>query len=97
MFNKGRWIAAFLSVSLITSMAPSAMLSAQEVTEEQEAAEEVTEESSVQEKDEESVSNEADSGIVAPDSEEETEEILAEIESLSDDDLTISSTKTFTV
>jgi hypothetical protein len=30
-------------------------------------------------------------------SEEETEEILAEIESLSDDDLTISSTKTFTV
>ena len=39
MFNKGRWIAAFLSVSLITSMAPSAMLSAQEVTEEQEAAE----------------------------------------------------------
>ena len=28
---------------------------------------------------------------------EETEEILAEIESLSDDDLTISSTKTFTV
>ena len=30
-------------------------------------------------------------------SEEETEEILAEIESLSDDDPTISSTKTFTV
>ena len=30
-------------------------------------------------------------------SEEETEEILAEIDSLSDDDLTISSTKTFTV
>ena len=30
-------------------------------------------------------------------SEEATEEILAEIESLSDDDLTISSTKTFTV
>ena len=30
-------------------------------------------------------------------SEEETEEILAEIESLSDDDLTTSSTKTFTV
>ena len=30
-------------------------------------------------------------------SEEETEEILAEIDSLSDDDLTIFSTKTFTV
>ena len=30
-------------------------------------------------------------------SEEETEEILAEIDSLSDDDLTISSKKTFTV
>ena len=75
MFNKGRWIAAFLSVTMITSMVPSAILSAQEVTEEQELTEEVTEGSPVQENDDESASNNAGSETVAPeDKTEETEE-----------------------
>lgn len=41
MFNKGRWIAAFLSVSMIMSMAPVSALAAQEVATEEEVQEAV--------------------------------------------------------
>lgn len=44
MFNKGRWIAAFLSVSMIMSMTPATALAAQEVAAEEEAQEAVVEE-----------------------------------------------------
>lgn len=79
MFSKGRWIAAFLSVTMITSMVPVTMLSAQEVAVEQEPVEEVveavteesTEDAPEQENDEESVSN--DTGSEAVDPEGETE------------------------
>ena len=74
MFNKGRWIAAFLSISIITSMAPAAVLSAQEVTAEQEPAQEAAADSSVEENNEESVSNDEGSEAVTPAPEEETEE-----------------------
>ena len=43
MFNKGRWIATFLSVSMIMSMTPVSVLAAQEAVVEEEAKEDTSE------------------------------------------------------